>query len=235
MSERQFKHDPALAGAIERQLRDWSLARKQRAPLPAAARVVHDFITISRAVGCEGDAVARLVAEKLGWPIFDRQILQTMAGNDAMREEVYRSLDGRDMTWIEEATTAFLHPDFIRNDYFRKLVEATLALARGSNAIFIGRGVDLILPRERGLRVRIAANPDTCVANFAAANHLDPTHARKEVERLERERADFIRHHFRVEAANLARFDLGINLDHLTPAHAAELIVAAHQLRARNP
>lgn len=235
MSERQFKHDPSLAGAIERQLRDWSLARKQQQPLTPVARDVHDFITISRAVGCQGDAVARLVGEKLGWPIFDRQILQTMAGNNAMREEVYRSLDSRDMTWIEEATTAFLHPDFARNDYFRKLVESVLSLARGANAIFIGRGADLILPRERGLRVRIAANPDTCVANFAAAHHLDPTRARKELEHLEKERADFIRHHFRVEAANLARFDIGINLDHLTPAHAAELIVAAHRLRARNP
>src|SRR5262245_1194206 len=116
MSEREFQHDPALSGAIERQLRDWSLARKQLSPLPAKARVVHDFITISRSVGCDGDSVAQLVGQKLGWPVFDRKILQTMAGNDAMREEVYRSLDGRDMSWIEEATTAFLHPDFIRND-----------------------------------------------------------------------------------------------------------------------
>lgn len=237
MPERLMKHDPALASAVERQLRDWSLARQQQIESSRAApvRAVHDFITISRAVGCEGDAVARLVGERLGWPVFDKQVLQVMAGNDETRKELYRSLDGRDMTWIEEATTAFLHPDFVRNDYFRRLVETTLTLARGGHAVFVGRGVDLILPRDRGLRVRIGASRDACVAAYAAAHGLDAAAARREVEQTEKERGEFLRHHFRVDANDLSRFDLGINLDQLAVPHAAELIVAANKLLSQRP
>jgi hypothetical protein len=233
MPERLLRHDPALASAVERQLRDWSIARQQRLESAPAlpGRTVHDFITISRSVGCEGDAVARLVGERLGWPVFDKEILQAMAGDDQARKELYQSLDGRDMSWVEEATTAFLHPDFVRNDYFRRLVETAFSLARGGPAVFLGRGVDLILPRERGLRVRLGASRDACVAAYAAARGLPAAEARRQVDRIEKERAEFIRHHFRVEATDLSRFDLGINLDHISVRDAAELIIAAHNLR----
>ena len=231
MPERPFKHDPAVGRLVERQMRNWQLLREQSPALTENGRQLHDFVFISRVAGSNGIEVGRIVGEKLGWPVFDKQVLQTMSGDDDFRRRLYASMDERDMSWIEEATRAFLETGFVKNDYFRRMAEAILSLARGSPAVFIGRGAGLVLPRDRGLRVRIVANPDECVRQYAERMKMDIGAARKELSHLEKERAEFIKHHFHVDLADPALYDLTLNLDHLTLSQAAELILTAHRLR----
>ncbi|MCP5110323.1 MAG: cytidylate kinase-like family protein, partial [bacterium] len=62
---------------VERQMRNWELARAQRVEVPAVpgAKEVEHYVAISRTVGSGGSEVAVLLGERLGWPVFDKEIL----------------------------------------------------------------------------------------------------------------------------------------------------------------
>ena len=231
MSTGRSSRDSASAKLVERQMRNWELARAQSLSVPAPQREeVEDFISLSRSVGTGGQEVATMLGQRLGWPVFDKEILGMMAGDDDLRRQVYASMDERDLSWYEENLRALMQPEFVKNDYFRCLTKAILSLARQGHGIFLGRGVDLILPQRVGFRVRLEARFETRVENFGKRRGLTPDQARAEVKRFEEEQAGFIRHHFGVDFADPTRYDLVVNLERLTPGQAVEMILSSRQI-----
>ncbi len=232
MSSFRITDSPALARVVERQLRNWELAREQRlASAEPSPPDVADFITLTRRVGAGGQDVAELLGERLGWPVLDKQILNAMAGDDRLRRQVYESLDERGISWCEETLRSLMHSTFSRNDYFRRLSESVLSLARQGSAVFLGRAADLILPRTMGLRVGLVAAEETCAGRFAQRTGMPIEEARAQIARLEQERGEFIRQHFHVEANDATRLDLVINTDRMTTEQAVDVILAAHEVR----
>jgi cytidylate kinase len=123
-----------------------------------------------------------------------------------------------------------MHREFVKNDYFHKLTRTVLSLARQGHAIFLGRGIDLILPPTVGFRVRLVAPLEKCVERYAKLFQLTPEQARGEVIRLEQQRSEFVRHHFGIGAAEPTRNDLVINMARWTSAQAVELILSARRI-----
>ena len=231
MSAGGLPHDPAVAKLVERQMRNWELSRAQRHTVPEPQRKeVEDFISISRSVGAGGKQVASVLGERLGWPVFDKEILDVMAGDDDLRRQVYASMDERDLSWYEETLRSLMQPEFVKNDYFRQLTETVLSLARQGRAVFLGRGADLILPKTIGFRVRLVAPIEVCIETFAIRRQMTPEQARGEVIRLEQERAEFIHHHFKIDVTDPTRNDLVINMDRYSPAQAVDLILSARAI-----
>jgi cytidylate kinase len=223
---------PATAKLIEQQLGNWELARRERAQAAAPDReAVENFICISRMVGIDGHDIGVLAGERLGWPVFGREILEAMAEDDAIRRRIYSRMDERDLTWWEESLRAVLDADFVRNDYFKRLCETVLSLARQARSVFVGRGADLILPANRGLRVRLVASSESRVRRYAAATGRDEEKARREVERIEKERAEFLHHRFRTDASDPLRHDLIVNLDRWETEDVVGMILDAYRRR----
>jgi cytidylate kinase len=221
---------PDIERLVERQLRNWELSRAQRLPSPPT-KEVHDFVAISRQVGSRGSDVGRILADRLHWPLFDREILQAMAGNNELRQQLYEAMDERDMSWLAQTLEWLLGGRFPPQDYFSQLSRCVLALARGGHAVFLGRAADLILPRKAGFRLRIVAPLDQRVRTFAERRGVDAERAREEVLRIDRERADFIRNHFRREVDDPTRCDLTLNMEHFTTTQATDVILRILQDR----
>ena len=224
--------DSDIAKLVERQMRNWEITRQQKSKLPAGMPEpgVQQFLTVSRAVGSSGNEVAAAVAQRLGWPIFDSEILRHMAGDDDVRARLYEDMDERDTNWLASVLRVFFHGEHRREDYFHRLGETVLALARLGPAVFVGRGIDYLLPQDRGLRVRLLEPEAQRVARFAREMPCDERTARQEIARIERERADYIRRFFGRAKADPTRFDLMLNLGRVSVADAAELIITAlHQ------
>ena len=227
MLERRKFDSPEIEKIVDRQLRNWELRRTQRSHVDEARRPdVEDFIAISRQVGAGASEIASALATQLKWPRFDREILQAMAGDDATRRKIYESLDECDLGWWEEAFRSVTDPEFIRNDYFRRLVKTTLSLARQGSAVFVGRGADLMLPLHLGFRVRIVAPIAMRLQRFADRHGMDLKQAGDIVTRIDRERAEFVRHHFRVDINDPTRCDMTLNMEHFSIDQAVEAILA---------
>lgn len=212
-------------------MRNWELARRRRAGAAEQhRREVEDFLCISRMAGLEDSPVPARLGERLDWPVFDREILDVMAGDDELRQRVYRFMDERDLGWWEDALRPLLEPEFARNDYFRRLCRTILSLARQGHGVFVGRGTDRILPQEEGFRVRLVAPFNMRVERYAEKHDVGRDEAERELHRLTKERADFLRHHFGVDADDPTRCDLVVNLGRLTEDQAVEVILAARRI-----
>lgn len=218
---------------VEEQMNSWDIWRRRRMEAPPSVRkpVVADFVSISRIYGSGGSDVAYRLGERVGWPVFDKQILQEMAGSDDLRRRVYASMDERDMNWFQEFIGALWQSAPARDDYFHRLSETILSLARQGRGVFLGRAADLILPRDCGLRVRIEAPRELCVRRFAEREGLTPAEAHREVDRVERDRVAFLRNHFNVNPYDPTRYDLVLNMERFTVEQSVELVVQAMRLR----
>ncbi len=222
-----------MARVVERQMRNWELARAQRPEDPEPERNgVEDFICVSRRVGTpEASAVARGLGKALCWPVFDKEILETMSGDDFYRKQIYANMDQRDLSWSEELMRSFFDGKFVRNDYFHRLCETLLSLARQAPSVFFGRGADLVLPADRGFRVRLIASHQARIDATAAEKGLSVKTAAAEIARLEQARLEFLQHHFRLDPATSARFDLSVHLEKFTVEQAVEVILKARAVR----
>jgi len=224
--------EPGVMRAVERQMSNWELARTQHFDRePHERPATQHFICISRLVGIDGHEVADLLGERLQWPVFDRQVLDLMAGNDEVRRRLYAAMDEHDLKWWQSAMSPLVVGRFVVDDYFHRLCDAILALARKSACIFLGRGAELILPPESGVRVRLVAGLASRIRDAATARGLTSNEARAWIEREEAERAGFFRRYFKAEPADPARYDLALNLDRMSPEIAAELILAARRAK----
>jgi len=232
MAEKTTSRVHAAAHLVERQMRNWELAQAQR-PVRSTrpGTTVFDFVTISNNVGGGGGELAAQLGKKLRWPLFDRDILTEMARNDEVRSRLYKAMDERDLGWFECAWRSFMQDDFKRDDYFHRLTETLLCLARKGPAVFVGRASDLILPKNKGLRVKVISSLDYRINSFAKANHLSLRAAAKQVNAIERGRAQFIWEHFHIELNDPARFDLLINIERFSNRQAIDLILSL--LKAR--
>ena len=228
--------DRDVARLVERSMRNWELARAQRQQVAQADRpAVQDFITISRTVGSGGRQVAARLAQRLDWPLFDKQILQLMAGDDALRERVYSLMDERDWSWFEETARGLALATHSTNDYFNRLTKTVLTLARQGRGVFLGRGADRILPAGQGLRVRIVAPRAQRLAALVDRLAVSAAEAEERLDRITQERDDFIERHFGVDAGDPLRHDLQLNLGRFSVDQAVELIVHAWQGRPATP
>ena len=222
-----------ISRIVERQMRNWELARAQQyhPTTPQPADHVSDFITVSRMVGAGGTDIACAIGERLGWPVFDREILQVMAGDDAVRAKLYERMSAADMSWVEETLRWLLQGETERKDYFRRLSETVLALARQGPAVFLGRGADLLLPRGQGLRLRIVASVEHCGRNYALRYSLTPALGMAEVERIQSQRREYISRHYHTQPTDPGRFDLVLNAERLGVSGTVELALTAARIR----
>ncbi len=111
--------DSHVSQLIEKQMRNWELARAQKLEdVPEEKRPeVQDFVSVSRMVGIDGRQVASELGEQLGWPVFDRSILDEMAGDSFDRKVIYSSMDERDLTWSEDLMLGFFETKFFKRHF----------------------------------------------------------------------------------------------------------------------
>lgn len=222
--------------ALERQMRNWELERAQRPKRPKIRRPeVEDFICLSRQVGVDGRGVARRLAEKLGWPFFDKEILDLMAGDDFYLKQIYSSMDERDLGWTEEVLRSAFEGRFVKNDYFHRLSETVLGLVRQGSCVLLGRGVDLLLPRHLGFRARLTAPLAARREHLAESLEISPIAAGEEIERIEGDRRRFFERHFRLDPEDPGRYDMVLNAERFEIEAAVEVLLAARLARQGRP
>jgi len=224
-----------LSQLVEKQLRNWEIARTQKpqAP-PRAKRPVADFITLSRSVGLQAYRVATMLHDKLGWPVFDKAILQAMAGDDEYRKRLYANMDGRDQGWLEGFVRGLTVGKYDKDDYFRRLTGTVLSIARQGHAIFVGRGTHLILPREVGLRTRLTAPREYCLESYAEQKKSPVEDVTREVKEIEEEREKFVQNHFHAGLTDQTQYDLIINMESFSTEEVVDMIMSALLIRGKS-
>ena len=188
------------------------------------------YLLISREKGAGGSAVGQLAGKRLGWQVFDNEIVDAIAQRARVRRELVESLDERDRETIRDAVEGLLHPQPMETSgYLANLHEIFLTLGHQGDVVIVGRGAHLILPSQFGLRVRMVAPVEVRVRRIASGDKMSLNAARLAVEKSDRERATLARRQYGQNVADPANQDLTINTAELSVESAAEIVLAALQ------
>jgi len=227
---------PSLQRIVERQLRRWELGEHQQPCQGPAATRICDFITGSRQIGSGGKRLAEELGARLGWKVYDRELLDLMAENEAGRQRLYSVLDERGQSWLDSLLTVCA-PETLRprDDYLHALRRTLCEVVQQRPAIFVGRGAHFVLPQEKGLRVRVIARLSDRVAALAKDRQISLAEARRAVKQLEYQRLRYLKEYFDVETDDPEYYDLTINTSRLSIPQACDVILAALKAKTGGP
>src|SRR5262245_46446792 len=79
-------------------------------------------VAVSRQAGALGAVVARAIGQRLGWPVFDRELLERIAEQTGLRMRLLESMDEKGTTFLRECFDAFLSAPVTEDVYLRHLV-----------------------------------------------------------------------------------------------------------------
>src|SRR5512137_2175345 len=101
------------------------------------------YLLISREKGAGGSSVAQLAGKRLGWQVFDKEIVDAIAQKARVRRELVESLDERHRATIHDAVARLLDPQPIETaGYMAHLHEVLLTLGHQGDVVIVGRGAD---------------------------------------------------------------------------------------------
>jgi cytidylate kinase len=216
---------------VEQQVLRW-MAEQQRRAAEKRAEQPRPIITVSRQAGTRGTDLARGVADVLGYRLWDQELVQQIAEQSGAPEGLMRAVDERARNAIEDLLAGILMGDAsTEKDYVARLTKLFHAIAHHGSAVVVGRGAQYVIEGEQALRVRVVAPLDVRAHTLADVRKLPIAAARGEVERLDRERHGFIKHHYKRDANDPAAYDLVVNVGSLTPPQAVDLVVAAYRAK----
>ena len=183
----------------------------------------HIVITVSREYGSGGRYVGRLIADKLGIKLYDKELIEKVAEETGLSEEYienneqkrevlanlnngYSGLNNSDELFIEES-------------------EMIKKLADKESCVIIGRCADFILKdRDNVVKVFIYSDMEDKIKRVTAIYGIKKENAKKEINRINKLRANHYKHYTDQEWSNNENYDITINSATLGVEKTADLI-----------
>ncbi len=217
---------------VEHHMRQWNLSRnlkeksEMQARLAGGARI--DYITISREFGSGGEEVARTLSDLMKWQLYDKEILDYMAENLHVHVRTLKSVDERSMGWMED----WLKPIFASKSgehveqlsYYKHLGKVLLVIAKHGHAIIVGRAAGILLPREKGLSVRVTAPFELRCQRYAQENQVGVEEATSIVKKADKTQSRFVKDFLEKDVGDPKYYDILCNTDKISPVSVAKLI-----------
>jgi cytidylate kinase len=209
---------------------EWEMREKARKTTERAEpSALPPCIAFSRKIGVGTQEIADRTAGNLRLRVADREVVEEIAKRSRIGEKAVSFFDERFPGYVNR-TFRYLFGEkaFIDSDYARQLIHGVHAIAALGSTIFVGRGVHLILPRDRVLAVRCIGSDAYRENRVAEMMGIQPAEARKKLIEMDREQAGFFKRVFGKEDAPALEFDLVVNRDFLPDAAAvAEIVTLA--------
>ncbi len=183
-------------------------------------------VCLSRKIGVGALEIADILAQKIGYRVADREIIEQIARNTQLSQKTVKFFDERYPGKMNELISKFFAIEsFTLKDYVRQLFSAIFTIAELDPTIFVGRGAHLILPRHRVLTVRLIASKSFRTARLTSILQVGEATAEEKLDQMDKEQQDFFKKVFGKKDAEPNEFDIIINCDQFgNPHKIAEII-----------
>ncbi len=209
----------------------WLFGRGEEEPSPAlmtATVVRFQNICISREAGAAGEDISRLVGQRLGWKVYDHELIEAIAHRMGVPLDDVRTLDELAPSvvqdWLLPLREEYYAPQEAYLDHLAKLIEA---IGRAGESILVGRGAGYMLPRETTLSIRVIAPLKVRAQRLAERMGVSVRTARRAARDLDRRRLHFDRTMYRANSSDPHNFDLVLDSNALGLEIAAEIVAHA--------
>ncbi len=182
-------------------------------------------ITVSMEAGSGGSVVARQIAERLGFDLFHREIIQAIAESGHISADKLEAMEKARYSGVQDFIASLLDDRYlwpgVYRDHLKKVVNA---VGMRGGAVIVGRGAIFILPRAETLSVRVVAPLEVRVQNVSRTFKVSDEQARKRISNRDSKRAAFVKTTFNADIADTIHYDLILNTGKLSIEEAAETV-----------
>ena len=186
------------------------------------------IITIGRQHGSSGREIARLLAEKLNYKCYDKEIVDEAANHSDFSRDLIDAFDEKRMSaFILHAGGYGLNENFRLNmQVVSAQFEAMRNIAEKGNCIFVGRCADYILRDHDDLiSVFIIGDMDERLKCLERRQGLDEVEERKKIKEVDKDRSSFYRYYSDQTWGDAQNYDMCINSSKLGVEGTVQVIL----------
>ena len=199
-----------------------------------------NVITIGRQYGSAGHAIGALVAEKLGYPFYDKQLVEIAAKNSNISDETVKHID-------EKATSSLLYSlasgsyslrgingplyyEMPLNDkLFLAQSEVIKDIASKESCVIVGRCADYVLDDAEDvnlINVFIYADMDFRVKRVMETFEISEKQAKDKINKTDKQRKTYYSYYSNRDWGKMSNYDVCLNTSKFGIEKSAEMIAS---------
>ncbi|HWR16081.1 MAG TPA: cytidylate kinase-like family protein [Terriglobales bacterium] len=199
-------------------------------------------VTIAREYGSGGGSIARILAEKLGWKLLDRELISDLARRVHCAPEAVARLDEHPPSFLSRMMRAYWMgsadtwaappaPDVLDEDRLAAITrDVILEAARLGNCVIVGRGSQCVLQdRPDVFHVFVYAPREERLRRLLLHRHKKEDEAEMAMLEVDRIRASYVRRYHGHDWTDRHLYNLMMNSE-VGDSRVAETIVTAAKL-----
>lgn len=191
-------------------------------------------LCISREYGARGGSIGRKLAKKLGWQVYDHEILQYMAAHQSILQELNSLISNSIKDWVDSQWNILAQKKLVNPSHdFENFAKIILSLGYLGKTVFVGAGAGLLLPRECRLHVRVVSPMENRIAFISQYDRCTSQAATQKVIFNDQKRLEYIKKNFPEGEQDSCDYDLLMNSSNLGEDCCVQVINQA--IRSKYP
>ena len=180
------------------------------------------IITISRQYGSGGHEIGKKIAEQLGIPFYDYNIIKLATKSSSLDKSLFAHYEQRGVGTIRNELAMEVNNDYSLDDQvFIHQSDVIRELAKKGPCVIVGRCADYILKENKNvLKVFIYANKDSRRARVEKVYKKDS----KILEKMDKQRISYYNFHTDQKFGNAENYDICLDSGHLGIDKCANII-----------
>lgn len=201
---------------------------------------MNKLITISREYGSGGRIIGKIVAEKLGIPLYDKEIIDMAVEKSGLSREVIESAELRAKSGFSYSLASAMNFSdamsgggvSFNEKLFITQLEVINQIADTGAAVIVGRCADYILKDRPGVtNVFIHAELEDRINRAVNEYGVEANKAKHTVATYDKARAHYYNFHTCQKWGDYNNYNLAINSSYISEEEAAQLIIEYLNLR----
>ena len=190
-------------------------------------------ITIGRGYGSGGRTIGKMLADKLGINIYDKEIMRLASKESGINQQFFAMADEKlKQTNIFKVSQnvyrgeTFSDVDQISNtELYNYQARVLRELATRESFVIMGRCADFVLKDYKNVtKVFVHASIDKCVKNVSSMSSMTEEELKKFIMQTDYQRSQYYRFHTGREWSDARNYDICLNTDGMTLDNCVETI-----------
>ncbi|MBO7315612.1 MAG: cytidylate kinase-like family protein [Paludibacteraceae bacterium] len=196
------------------------------------------IITIGRELGSGGRKIGKLVAEELGLPFYDKELLSEAAKKSGLTQECFERADERArhdlgvglfgfrFPFLGDASAPIV-PGFSNDTIFQFQSDTIRTIVEESplGCVFVGRCANYVLRDKNPFNVFISATEDSRVKRIVSYFNCSEKEAKEWIKKIDKQRAAYYDFYTSVKWGEAKNYHLSLNSSALGEDSCVRLIV----------
>ena len=197
------------------------------------------IITVGRQYGSGGREIGKKIADQLGIPFYDKELVEMAAKKSNISNEAVKEIDERATNSLlysivtgsfgMKGLNAPLFYEMPMNDkFFIAQSEVIKEVAHQGDCVIVGRCADYVLEHEENVDVLslfLYASLDFRTLRVASDLNLTVHHAKDYIQKTDKQRRTYYDYYTSREWGKMSNYDLCINTEKIGIDKTAELVV----------